>query len=259
MNIRNIFYLSAFSLIFSGCTKHSFLPHTQNVPVFTDKHQVEVNALYSASTYDFQIAYSPVKHFSAMANMLTTTGYILPEIGFGGYIPYRKFNFAAYVGYAQPSYSDSIYKGRKDFFFNYSGHDIYVFKLQAERYFIQPQITFSPNNYFNITLSLKNCFWKYNQLYSHYERWERVDFHRVELQDSTTFRGDKNMYQLSYEPAITIRAGGKNFKCFTQVGFTLCSLTNTRQVYSPYQNSAFVRVGFNANIDVLGIVNRHRH
>ena len=137
--MKKFIALSFVSITLMSCYTHSFTPQTQNVPLFTEKGELEFNVAHSYRSADHQIAYSPLQNIGVMSNIAITPYSIVPEIGIGTYGSINKKSvFEIFSGYAFCRYvyhdSNAVINLPQ---FSSIG---YKTDILANRFFIQPVI-----------------------------------------------------------------------------------------------------------------------
>lgn len=208
------------TLLVTGCSyySHSFLPQTQNVPLFNGKEQFRVNPSFSYHSIDVNLAYSPINHFGIIGNLQTDYKTFVPEIGFGTFLPIQKqLIFELYGGYG---YESKKYKERGSSFnlFFKDGYKDVNCNVMAHKYFGQLNIGYIINSHFEIAFSLKSEYWdyySYNFLYKRYEYDLQSQNMYLDHIDSTHY---SPFNQFTIEPAISLRAGWKYGKIMLQTG-----------------------------------------
>jgi hypothetical protein len=242
-------------ILFASCHTHSFVPQSQNVPLFTDKHQFRVSTGIGTRAANLQLAYSPIKHFGIQTNLLasTTNLYLIPEIAVGGYYPINdKFIFELYGGYANCDYryfnEKELYR---DYLFGgYAGYYKFNIRMQANRYFIQPNIGFKINEFLDLAISFKASYWDFKNYSYNSELWIYADpQHAHSSLRETESLVLNTTSQYTFEPAITFRAGGKNHKFLLQTGL-YSYYYEGNAVAKPYKTvPLFIRIGYNGSFD----------
>lgn len=250
------FIYSVFVIIlFASCHTHSLVPQSQNVPLFRDKHEFRVSTGMGFNAANVQLAYSPIKHLGVLTNvMVSSTGlYFVPEVAIGVYYPIqKKIIFELYAGYADCGYSYTNDKELyRDFIFGgYSGYYKTNIRMACNRYFVQPNIGFKINEYVDLAFSFKTSYWDYKTFNYNREFWVFKD--RRGLYSSLREKESLNLNktsQFTFEPAITLRAGGKDHKVLLQTGF-YSYYYEGNNVAKPYQTfPIFIRFGYNGSFD----------
>lgn len=252
--MKKIFFVCSV-ILFTSCHTHSLVPQSQNVPLFTDKHEFRVSTGMGLRAGNLQLAYSPVKHLGIQTNIMasTTNLYLIPEVAIGAYHSIRKkFTFELYGGY---SYCDYRYLNNKelyrDFLFGgYAGYYKFDIAMQSNRYFIQPNIGIKINEFMDLALSFKTSYWVFNNYSYNKELWIYSDSHNLHssLRKKETVNLNSTV-QYTFEPAMTIRAGGKNHKALLQTGF-YSYYYEGNNVAKPYRTlPIFIRFGYNGSFD----------
>ncbi len=250
MKILKIYLFFCFtSVLFTSCRTHTFVPHTQNVPLFTDKKQFRVEPTISPLSLNVNLAYSPIKHLGIITSLQAHPRYFSPEIGIGGYYPIQnKLILELYGGYSYQGiqYDDSV---QRTGFFGDQSKKVYHTNIHANKYFGQLNIGLIITEKIELAFSAKVCYWDFSNYYYHYQRWEydrstqNFYFRHEDIIDL----GKTN--QITMEPSITMKVGGKNCKFMIQTG--LCAAGNYHNnTISPYdiELPLFVRLGASINL-----------
>jgi hypothetical protein len=220
-------------LIFGGCTHLYYMPATQNVPLFQEKHEfngsVSVGMGTISSATDIQAAFSFTDHIALMSNFMYSKldswdtddpnkGNITYFEGAAGYFkPFNNFwIFEIYGGlgtcsqnheyYAWP---DDIYRGRAD--------------LHSGKIFLQPSIGVKFRA-FNIALSSAFSRLNFNKINNYVDQ---TSLYHDELDMM-----DGNRVSFLFEPAVTVRAGWENAKVQLQY-LVSTNLSNDYSLFEP--------------------------
>jgi len=252
-------------IAFQACQIHSFLPQTQNVPVFTDEKQGEMTLTLPPRAVDFQLAYSPIKNLGVMGNVKYAGRYTIPEIGLGYYKSINEnSSIAFYAGYANCKYTDDSVEIEKTvtIFKDTPAYTVYSYDIYAHRFFVQPQISLTPSKKINLTFSFKTCLWQYSNLNYKYDSYNipTNSPHRV-IVDSARINL-KNVSSFSFEPAITLKVGGDIGKFILQTGIHASTpVTQGKNYFVPYTEKyfpLFIRMGFSIFIDVKALQKKEK-
>ena len=254
MQNKLIFYLifCFTSVFFTGCYTTSFLPQTQNVPLFTNKNQVRINPTHSFRTFELQLAYAPINHMGIIANIQASPRYYMTEIGAGAF--YSKNNFIVtevYCGLGTGRLKDSIIY--HDFPVMPSDDRYLGIDITAYKFFIQPNIGVKFSEKIDLSFSAKCTYWYYPNYYYNYERWDRTI--RGSGPNSTykytEYINVKSGSEITIEPAITFRTGGEYTKFMIQTGISTPIRTGSRNL-DPYRyNNAYIRLGVCVNFELF--------
>ncbi len=247
--MKKFIALSFVSITLMSCYTHSFTPQTQNVPLFTEKGELEFNVAHSYRSADHQIAYSPLQNIGVMSNIAITPYSIVPEIGIGTYGSINKKSvFEIFSGYAFCRYvfhdSNAVINFPQ---FSSIG---YKTDILANRFFIQPVIGQKFSDKVSLSLSAKFCYWQFLQ-YNYYgnaiEKYEKNGtIYHVLTNDSIY---NSNVDKFTIEPSITLKVGGAYGKVMLQTGFYY-TYKNSNEA-EPYRSfPLFIRAGFNLNLNL---------
>lgn len=232
------------SAILLSCKSHSLLPQTQNVPLFIDKNQAQLDATFSYRTAELQAAYTPINHVGIIVNGMLGLGSMNSlEAGLGAYgVIQKKCVLELYGGYGMGSVQSKDSVIGSAFI---RGDRYYDINYQGIKYFIQPNIGIRFTDNVSLAISCKTNFWTMTKYSYFYERYGSFSGN-LKYQDSIYSR---NKQQITFEPAITLKAGGKNVKFMMQVGaYALNDVSRVRGRVNPYNdNPFFLRLGINAS------------
>ena len=136
----SVFILFLTTILFAGCRTYSFVPQTQNVPLFTEKHQLQADATLAPCAMDLQVAYSPINHLGVLLNAQKAFNYFKPEIAAGTFYAINN----KYVGEIYGGFSTSDLKAN----YSHQTMDIdeqysvthYITHINENNYFFQPNI-----------------------------------------------------------------------------------------------------------------------
>jgi hypothetical protein len=256
------FLLSLFLICLESCHTHTFLPQTQNVPLFTKDSQLQVSSALTYRSAELQLAYSPLNHLGVIANGFLGNYSRMGELGVGAYYSYdNKFITEMYGGYGS-GYNQAKIK-KESFGFNsltQNGYYNYDINLKTNWFFIQPDVGIRFNNKISLALSAKVCYWTFPKYYYYAERWESDHSN-----PSIVYLGKKdsinitNGKQVTFEPAITFKVGGKYAKFMIQTGVYMLNNVSKGSI-NPYNNfPVFVRLGMNADVDFSKIKSRREY
>lgn len=240
------------SALFTGCYTTSFLPQSQNVPLFTKEKEVRINPTHSLRAFDLQLAYAPINHMGIIANVQATPRYYMAEIGAGAFHSSNNFLVTEiYLGLGTGRLKDSIIYHDTPILPSddrYLGIDMTAYKI-----FLQPNLGIKFSEKMNLSFSAKCIYWHYPNYYYNYERWERV--HNSSGPPSVLAYEEKinakNVTEITIEPAITFRAGGEHTKFMFQAGASAPIRTGNLNL-NPYRyNEGFIRMGVCVNFELF--------
>lgn len=229
------YLLLLISSFFIACSPIYYSPATQNVPLFSDKKQLNVGVYTQDENFvELQSAYSPGKHIGIMLNAF----YAHPDDnneGDGGSAELLEGG----VGYfyeLQPKLIIEIYglygAGKMENHFQ-SQNDGRI-KANFETLSIQPAIGYH-TKYFDACLSFRLSQLSYNNISGN------LIFGREDQVQYLNARRD----QLLIEKALTIRAGLEFIKLQLQIG------SSDNMTYSNfYQNEGYLSLGLVANLNI---------
>lgn len=204
MKFKSLFIPVFLISFLSSCSWIYYVPNKQNVTLFKQKNEFEANlALATGEQYaglEMQAAYSITNHIAIQGNYFS---WFAIDNSFG------------FIAEAAPGYFTSL--GDKFVFETYAGigrgHSFYplgeiipsetnVLEVQFDRYFIQPGIGFTTNN-FDIAFSTRFCVVDYfgKKPYA----WTAND-------DFTEISAEQLNQFYTLDPALTIRLGFRNVK-----------------------------------------------
>lgn len=238
----NIALLITLSGLLSSCSWIYYVPNKQNVTLFQEKNEVELNMAGSAGQQsggmEASAAVSVTDHFAIQGNFsfwaaIDQSLGQLYEIAPGYYTGIgQNFVFETYAGIGQ---GRSIYTLEK--FDPYFPDNV---EVNYDRYFVQPAIGYTSNN-FDFAFSTRVCMVDYYH--------NKPATLRIENEGDLLLEKVNQFFTI--DPAMTIRFGFKNFK-FQLQGMYLFPLQ------SKYANSIFyerVNVNFGCQINLGGHFN----
>ena len=225
--MKKISGLLMIAVIMCSCAHVYYAPNTANAPLFSEKGETRVNALYTAGAYsefsggEIQVAHAVSKNVGVMINGFSvgTTGEVSDwnwngtthtEKGNGSYLEFAGGLFKPFD--ANKQWIGEVYGG---FGLGSSKHD-YGFgdnsKVNVAKLFIQPSIGYK-STYFEAAFIPKISFINWHVKESHISNnnsgYLKADFESI--REKPGF--------MSFEPALILRGGGKDFKI--QLGLSL--------------------------------------
>lgn len=214
------FFMSG--MLITGCAP-IYTPNIVHTPLFSEKHDADIQLGSGTSGYDAQAAYAPTDHVGVMVN----SSFKNKDVADTNY--YHKHRFIeAGLGY----YGKINEAGRYECYLGYGNgnaenynDDFYGFVTgKYNRYFIQPSIG-AKTDVFEGALSVRAV---YIDMYS---ISKNVEYTRSELS------------AFYVEPVVTARVGYKFIKFFVQAGLSLPVENKVKYTDSPFM----LNFGFNIN------------
>ena len=247
-----VLYCSLLTL-FTSCFTPAHVPHTQNVPLFTDKEQLKINVAANTRSLDVQGAYSPVNHLGVMANLQLNHFKIMPEIAVGGFYCFDDtYMVELYGGFgaSRLKYSKEHDPDPEDF--NDIKEQKYVADIRSTQLFIQPNVGFRYFETRTLALSVKICLWNYSKYELKEEERDFSNPGKYKLRSEIIIANPAN--KLMFEPALTYRRGEDRWNFMLQAGYAI-PVAGAENSVNPYiYVYAFARIGFTYTIDF----NEHR-
>lgn len=199
-----------------------YIPNNTNVPLFTEKGEIQLAAYHGTNGTDLQAAVSVIDHLAVMGNFEIVSRdsedpedyhrHRFGEVGIGFYNTFaEKGRYEFYGGYGS---------GKSEVFDDFlsSGGDKLMTEGKFDRWFLQANIGLG-NNVFEGALSYRLSY---------------VNFYRLETVDTSSPNlPDTSMEELMMEPSVTIKVGGENLKFVTQFGLSFPYDDYARFDYQP--------------------------
>ncbi|HMJ67929.1 MAG TPA: hypothetical protein VK508_03500 [Cyclobacteriaceae bacterium] len=233
--MRNSLLLCVLALIAIGCNPKYYSPNTQNVPLLSEKGEVNLSLSGNTNQAEFQGAYAAGEHFALQAN----GGLFIPkdldngdggsgkfiEVGAGYFTPVsERFVFELY-GLAGTGSVENDLRSRATTNPPTTG----VISANVFRYGIQPNFGFK-SKYFSAAVSSRIVNLNYSN----------IDGDLVfEGANQRAYLND-NKSNFLFEPALTLKAGVEKLRFQLQIGHSFnLSNENFRQ------DNAYATVGLN--------------
>lgn len=211
MKISKLFLATIFVLFLNSCKTPSYVPNVINTPLFQKKGQFNAAIHTSNSGANPQLAYAVTDHFGLMLNgSFLDKGFepnyfkhSLVELG-GGYFTSidKAGKFEIYAGYGLGKV-----KGHDEFNSKLIGSWNSEVDAKVVKYFIQPSLGYT-SDHFEVCLTTRMV---------HLRLRERLE--------------NKNLIAGFFEPAVTLKAGGKKFKGVLQFGYSIDLLASADDFY----------------------------
>jgi hypothetical protein len=210
----------------SSCYHIYYAPNTANTPLFTEKGQTRINGIYCGggdsefNGGELQLAHSAGKNFGLMANFMAAgkkenlsenNGSTEVEKGNGSYLELGAGYFKSFD--KQKKWVGEIYGGagsgtvKNEYGYN-DLSKVNIFKL-----FFQPAVGYK-TTYFEIAFAPKisHVNWRVK---------ESIFTSQQNESDKSNIEAIRNKKSfLAFEPALIIRAGGKDFKVHAGLSFS---------------------------------------
>lgn len=222
--------LLALAAITASCTHVYYAPNTANAPLLSKKGETRINALYSAggvsefSGGELQVAHAISKNFGLMANGMAvsrsdeitdwdfysgTTG-SHTEKGNGSYMEFaggyfrtldknKKFVFETYGGFGVGTAKNE---------YDFGDHS----KVNSTKIFLQPSLGYK-SVHFEMAVVPKVSFINWNVKESLISNQSNSDAGAIAAIKSKP-------HFVAFEPALLLRAGGKDFKAQASLSFS---------------------------------------
>lgn len=243
--MRIYFYLAAICLIQFSCKapRYVYSPSAQNVPVFTQKGDSKLSALYSTNWanrtvvfgenpysrgVDAQAAYAITNHWAVQANYFSRyekngQNYLINSKSL---LKYKRHIMEGGLGYYASLKDEVILQcfagfgsGKftlKDYTLDSTGvTSIHYHNASVHKYFIQPAIVYHPDKHASFAFSSRFSFVDYHSIQTNYDSSQLSSHHLNELPRQT--------YSF-WEPAIVITHGLNKYpylRMEAQLGFSL--------------------------------------
>jgi hypothetical protein len=239
----------------ASCTHVYYAPNTANAPLLSEKGETRINALYSAggvsefSGGELQVAHAIGKNFGLMVNgMAVSRSDEITDWDFnsGTTASHTEKGNGSYIEFAG-GYFTTLDKSKKIVFETYGGFGAgsakndYDFgdysKVNSAKIFIQPSIGYR-TNYFEMAVVPKVSFINWNIKEKRISNQGNSDAGEIVAIESKP-------HFVAFEPALLLRAGGKDFKAQASLSFS-----NTQSSSgSGYRTDDLIE-GLNASIGI---------
>lgn len=201
-----------------------YIPSNHNVPLFTEKGEIQLGAAHGTNGTNLQAAVSVIDHLAVMGNF----AFAVRETSDSS--DYRKHSFYDLgLGY----YNTFGGKGRYEV---YGGYGRGVGEAYDNYTFISPQSVTARGKYDRLflqgNLGLGNEVFEGAISY----RVSYLSFYEFE-QVSTSTPVNFSTEEIMMEPAITLKVGGPNFKFLAQFGFSFPYDSHVDFDYQPFNMS----------------------
>lgn len=223
-------YLLALAAITASCTHVYYAPNTANAPLLSEKGETRINALYSAggvsefSGGELQVAHAISKNFGLMVNgMAVSRSDEITDWDFnsGTTGSHTEKGNGSYIEFAG-GYFKALDRSKKIIFETYGGlgtgtaKNDYDFgdhsKVNSTKIFIQPSIGYR-SNYFEMAVVPKLSFINWTVKESRVSNQTDNDAQEIAaIENKPRF--------FAFEPALLLRAGGKDLKAQASLSFS---------------------------------------
>lgn len=245
--MKHILFSALIISCFSSCYHVYYAPNSANAPLLSEKGETRINLLYSGggdsefNGGEIQAAHAVGKNFGVMLNGFSAgktenTGSYTEE-GKGSYAELAGGYFKALD--ARQKWIGEVYGGfgmgtvKNDYGYNDFS------KVNCSKLFIQPAIGYK-GNYFEFAIvpkiSLVNWRVKEDKIISTENQSYKTDL--AAIRSNSSF--------LTFEPALLVRGGGKDFKI--QAGLSFSTNTTTSYYSSGLSESLTGHLGVSINI-----------
>ena len=251
--MKKFTWLIMIATIMCSCAHVYYAPNTANAPLFSEKGQTRINALYSAGGYsdftggEIQVAHAVSKNVGVMINGFSVgetdevsdwnwNGTTHTEKGSGSYIEFAGGLFKPFDPNNQ--WIGEVYGG---FGLGSSKHD-YGYsdnsKVNLTKLFIQPSIGFK-SNYFEAAFVPKISFINWHVKENHISN-SNNDYPKADVEAIR----DKSGF-MSFEPALILRGGGKDFKIQLGLSLSTGNLSSSSSEELTEQMTGSIGISFN--------------
>lgn len=222
--------LLGLAVISASCTHVYYAPNTANAPLLSEKGETRINALYSAggvsefSGGELQLAHAISKNVGLMVNgMAVSKSEEITDWSFnsGTTGSHTEKGNGSYIEFAG-GYFKTFDKSKKLVFETYGGigfgtaNNDYSFsahsKVNSTKFFLQPSIGYKLR-YFEMAVVPKVSFVNWNVKEARISNQSDNDAQEIAaIQSKPHF--------VAFEPALLLRAGGKDFKAQATLSFS---------------------------------------
>jgi hypothetical protein len=211
--MRNSLLLCVVALVVIGCNPKYYSPNTQNVPLLSEKGEVNLTLSGNTNQAEFQGAYAAGEHFALQAN----GGLFIPkdlengdggsgkfiEVGAGYYTPVSETLVFEIYGLAGSGSVENDLRSRSTTNPTTTG----VISASVFRYGIQPNFGFK-SKYFSAAISTRLVSLNYSNI-----EGDLV----FDGMNQKAYLND-NRSNFLFEPAVTLKAGVEKLKFQLQIG-----------------------------------------
>jgi hypothetical protein len=236
-----------------SCAHVYYTPNTANAPLLSEKGETRINALYVAGGYseftggEIQIAHAVSKNVGIMVNGFSAgtsdevanwdfNGSTHTEKGNGSYLELAGGLFKSMD--PDKKWIGEVYGG---FGFGSSKHD-YGFgdnsKVNIKKLFVQPSIGYK-GTYFEAVIVPKISFVNWNVKES-----RLMDSH-TNLEKENVDAIARNPSFITFEPALILRGGGKDFKIQGGLSFSSKGMSSRNELEMTESLVASIGISFN--------------
>lgn len=233
-------FLWASIVISSSCNHIYYAPNTANAPLFSEKGETKINALYAVggvsefSGGELQAAHAVSKSFGVMINGMTAgrsdtwndlsgrPNSYRNEKGTGSYFEFAGGYFKNFD--QEKKWIGEVYSGIGSGSVKNDYDDGNSSKVNSFKFFVQPAVGYK-SKYFEVAVIPKLSFINWNVKESHING--STSNGKVE-QDLAAINAKKSF--TAFEPALLVRAGGRDIKF--QCGLSFSNFTASSAFYS---------------------------
>jgi hypothetical protein len=221
--------------MFTNCAVRSvYVPLAQNVLLFDEKKQIQLDGYIGSNTTQLQMAYNPIKHVSVSLNTSYGAGLTMYEGALGFYGSFKKSNHWRYEILGGGGFTNNFSQVDNAWFSifkknNYNYETIALYN----KYYIQPAIGFfgKIEMYkltYSLSLSCKTSLIDFKKYI-----YREIDEDATAQSSSTVYAINREYYHRNlflFEPCLTNKVGLKNVSAVIQA-----------QVMMPYSTEIDIR------------------
>ncbi|MGZ5191852.1 MAG: hypothetical protein ACXWCZ_12635, partial [Flavisolibacter sp.] len=234
--MKSFIYLLIITAGMTSCAHVYYAPSTANAPLFTEKGETRINALYASggniSSFrggELQLAHAVSKNIGIMANGLVggrteDVSYwdwnsprgVHEESGNGSYLEFAAGYFNTFD--SKKKWVGEVYSGVGfGTVSNEYGAGDFT-KVNHSKFFLQPSIGYKSKNFeFAFVPRISFIHWTPKEIQITIPENDYVNADMMGIKSKSNF--------VSFEPALILRGGGEDFK--VQCGFTTSNFTST--------------------------------
>jgi len=244
--MKHFTILLVLAITFASCTHVYYAPNTANAPLLSEKGETRINGLITGggvsefSGGELQVAHAITNNFAVMINGMSVSR--SDEVGawdWGGNGTHTEKGKGSYLEFSG-GYFKNLDNSKKFLFETYGGvglgsaNNDYGFsdysKVNIFKLFVQPSFAFK-STYFEMAFTPKLSFVNWNVKENHVSgpdgSYNKASLATIEKRPSF----------VALEPALVLRAGGKNVKFQTAISLSNVRSNNSSQISDLIENT----------------------
>jgi hypothetical protein len=238
--------------VFAGCTVYQYVPNSQPVPLFSQKHDLSTNiATNPLGAVRANVAYAFSDHIGSFCDanyyqrkygpnefLIGETGCFLQSkimdftgaIGYYNHFKHYHYEIFTGIGYGTNHYENIFFLHKDEIKL---GSDSLFFSSRMFNLFIQPDISFKLKNYFEMALSTRLSLNNYILTDQSKSKVIKNNNYQDCIISYNYFQGRNSINIFIIEPGLTFREGNRFVKVQEQIIIPVF-LSNHEVFYSPF-------------------------